>query len=748
MKNKMVKRIASLILAVSMLCSMAPAAFAVDNLGDAGNISVSDTGNAPSGSQTDGSGTTDDGSGGGDGSDGESDLNDQTQVPDEQDPSDNSDNGSSDEGGNTPSDEGDNTDVNEPDDTTDPGDGSSDTDVTDPSADPNGNPSDDEDVANGQQGAGNEEVNEPQNVPSNVLPMPVPMNVEDATYYVANSGNGGSDSDDTTGAQDDPFLTIQKAIETAEDSGAQTLEIVLLSDIQLSQEFVIDNADMPITFTSNDNYRIYFSGTTSIGTGSGFIRVVNGAEATFEGVTLAGSAGTFNGRVIYVAENGTVNLSNTTVTDGRAYNTDNNEGGAGAMVADLGTLNVGSGVVFEGNETDAGGGAIFVANGGTANISGDAEISGNNARLGGGIYADTQTNDYGGLSISDNVTITGNTATDGAKGGSGMYVMPDATASVEGDVTINGNRQNSQEYNVYLADKATLDISGATTGANIGISADPEYAYRLVSLPDGYDIQPTKDGDEKGWHDDCGAWDIRHMTYQGVEGLYLYYKTLDMTFEDINTLATISGPDINGETVDYLNDNLPSCTKDDSVLTVADTVSKDPGKDDDLTITFTVDKDEYRIPTEDVIDVTSGGSDVAFTYVPDFENGTATITIADAVVDALTDTLKFEISAEKYYTLTLRMEGPLYSMDSSITGLTVNVLTLAGKSFTGTTGWYKITSDGNPVEGVQISLYKEADVSGQPVATATTGADGVANFTGLLKTLSDCNSGYILPATY
>ena len=39
MKNKMVKRIASLILAVSMLCSMAPAAFAVDNMGDTGNIS-------------------------------------------------------------------------------------------------------------------------------------------------------------------------------------------------------------------------------------------------------------------------------------------------------------------------------------------------------------------------------------------------------------------------------------------------------------------------------------------------------------------------------------------------------------------------------------------------------------------------------------------------------------------------------------------------------------------------------------
>ena len=733
MKNKMVKRIASLILAVSMLCSMAPAAFAVDNMGDTGNISVSDTGNTTGGSQTDGSGTADDGSGGED--PGDSDPSDPESAPDEQNPgaSDTSDenvSGTEDENTNESTDSVDGTDntsdiVND-----DEINNAVEQDSDDVSETPNTpqQPIEDNDEVDDVQDG--DEVKEPQNTPENLLPTPAPMNAEDATYYVANSSNGGSDTKGT-GEADSPFLTIQKAIETAEGADAQTLEIILLSDVPLSQEVVIDNADMPITFTSDGNYRIYFSGTTPIGSSSGFIRVVNGAEATFEGVTLAGSTGTYDGRVIYVAENGTVNLSDTTVTDGIVNNVMNNEGGAGAMVADLGTLNVGSGVVFEGNTTVAGGGAIFVANGGTANISGDAEISDNNARLGGGIYADTQTNDYGGLSISDNVTITGNTATDGAKGGSGMYVMPDAAASVEGDVTINGNRQNGQEYNVYLADKATLDISGATTGANIGISADPEYAYRLVSMPDGYDIQPTKDGDEKGWHDDCGAWDIRHMTYQGVEGLYLYYKTLDMTFEDINTLATISGPDINGETVDYLNDNLPSCTKDDSVLTVADTVSKDPDKDDDLTITFTVDKDEYRIPTEDVIDVTSGGSDVEFTYVPDFENGTAIITIADAVVDALTDTLKFEISAEKYYTLTLRMEGPLYSMDSSITGLTENVLTLAGKSFTGTTGWYKITSGGNPVEGVQISLYKEADVSGQPVATATTGADGVANFTGL-----------------
>ncbi len=51
-------------------------------------------------------------------------------------------------------------------------------------------------------------------------------------------------------------------------------------------------------------------------------------------------------------------------------------------------------------------------------------------------------------------------------------------------------------------------------------------------------------------------------------------------------------------------------------------------------------------PTEDVIHVTSGGKDVEFTYTPDFANGTATITVDDAIVDTLTDTIKFEVSGE------------------------------------------------------------------------------------------------------
>ena len=560
-----------------------------------------------------------------------------------------------------------------------------------------------------------------------------PISVDHAVYYVANSGSGGSDTKGD-GTESKPYLTIAKAIETAMVNNAADLQIVLQSDISATLELVFDNADMPISFVSAaGTYTIQFTGTTSIGTESGFIKAVAGAQLSFDGVNLAGSTGAYDGRVLYVAEGAEVSLANMTVSAGRVNNVLTNEGGAGAFVADRGTLHIGTGTVFESNETVAGGGAVFVADGGTATISDDAEIRSNSAKLGGGVYADTQTHDYGGLNISDSVQITGNAATDN---GSGMYVCAGANAIVQGDVQITGNDKGRDENNVYLPDGATLDIAGATIAANIGISCDPEHAYRLVSLPAGYDIQPTVNGDEKGWHDDCGTWDVRYMSYRGVPGLYLYYKTLDMSFKDINTLSGIQGMDINGEAVDFLADKdaLPNVSVSGSVLTAADAVAKNTPEDDDLTITFTVDTDSYRIPTEDVVSVTSGGTNVAFTYTPDFANGTATITVDDAVVDTLTDTIAFNLTAEKYYDLTVRMEGPLYALTSSITELSQPALVITEQSKSGPNAHYKLTLDGQPMADVTVELYEEdTDAIG---GTQITNADGVADFVGLQPTKS------------
>lgn len=574
-----------------------------------------------------------------------------------------------------------------------------------------------------EQDDGNNDIELHENADANSL-------ANRTTYYVANSAAGGSDTSGD-GSETNPYMTIGKAIAST-PADADEIDIVLKSDIEASQELKFEDATKTINFTSDgDTHRIQFTGSVGIGTESGFIKVTNGATVNFDNVDLYGSSGTYDGRVIYVANNGTVSLSNLTVSRGRVNNVSNNQGGAGAMAADRGTLNVSDGVTFKDNTTTAGGGAIFVANGGLVNIYVDAQITNNTAALGAGVYADTQTESYGGLHIYDNVQITGNTAT---QHGSGMYVCKSANATVKGNVVINDNKTSGVQDNVYLDDEATLDIAGTTVNANIGINANPEEAYRLISRPSGYDITPTKNGDEKGWHDDCGTWDIRHMTYNGVEGLYLYYKTLNVTFEDVNTLTNIEGKDINGEDVDFINDTLPSVSKAGGVLTAADTVAKNTPEDDDLSFTIKVNKDEYRIPTKDVIHVTSGGNDVEYTYTPDFANGTAMITVDDAIVDTLTDTIKFEISGEKYYTLTIRSEGPLYAMTSNITGLSDNKLVIAAQGRQGTNATYKIakgSGSGPAATDVQIFLYDSVDYAGAPVATATTDEKGVATFNGL-----------------
>lgn len=349
---------------------------------------------------------------------------------------------------------------------------------------------------------------EEQNTADNGISLVAAAN----TYYVANSAAGGSDKNGN-GTETSPYMTIGKAIEAA--ANEDEINIVLMSDISATQELKFEDSSKTINFSSNgsSNYKIQYTGSTPIGTESGFIKVTGGAIVNFDHVDLYGSTGTYDGRVIYVADKGTVNLTNTTVTRGRVNNVTTMQGGAGALAADHGVLNIGAGVVISGNTTTAGGGALFVCNGGQINISDDAEITDNTAAYGAGVYADTQTESYGGLHISDDVQITGNKAT---QQGSGMYICKSANATVKDDVVINNNKTSGAQDNVYLEDEATLDIAGTTTGANIGISADPEEAYRLVSLPDAYTIQPTKTGDEKGWHDDCGTWDIRHMTIRAL----------------------------------------------------------------------------------------------------------------------------------------------------------------------------------------------------------------------------------------
>ena len=171
------------------------------------------------------------------------------------------------------------------------------------------------------------------------------------TYYVANNAAGGSDVRGD-GSETTPFMTIGKAIEAA--ANEDEINIVLMSDISATQELKFEDSSKTINFSSNgsSNFKIQYTGSTPIGTESGFIKVTGGATVNFNGVDLYGSTGTYDGRVIYVADKGTVNLTNTTVTRGRVNNVTTMQGGAGALAADHGVLNIGEGVVIKGNTTN------------------------------------------------------------------------------------------------------------------------------------------------------------------------------------------------------------------------------------------------------------------------------------------------------------------------------------------------------------------------------------------------------------
>lgn len=544
---------------------------------------------------------------------------------------------------------------------------------------------------------------------------------DDVTYYVNNTTGSDKKND---GSEESPFLTIGKAIQAAQAADAVSLTINLLTDVDVSQALVFDDADMNITITSAENYAINFTGTNSIGASNGFMDISGGANVTFDGITLQGPTGGYDARLVHV-ENAQVALTNCDLIDGQLNDVSGDVGGAALYVGAGATATV-TGCSFEDNETLSYGGAVFVDDGGFAVID-SSEFTGNSASHGGAIVAATQTEEGNfGLELSD-VTIQNNSAT---QVGGGMYVYAGADVEVAGSLTVDNNTVGGNEVNVFLADDATLDIGTSTSsGSNIGITVENPEAYTPVSFPvNHYTIQETKSGDEAGWHYDDGSWDIRYMNYNGNPGLYLYWFTIGMTFEDVTTLTNIEGKDINGEIADFLNDNMASVTRQDTVLTVADTVAKNTPEDDDLVIKFALDAKNYRIPTEDVVNITSGGQKVAFTYEPNFADGTATITIDDKVIDTLSDTIKFVISGEKYSTLTVAMEGPLYTMSTSITELGEKVITVSGGAISGGATSYKLTQDNVPVEDVMIQLHEEGTAN---VFTATTNAEGVATFNGL-----------------
>jgi len=241
--------------------------------------------------------------------------------------------------------------------------------------------------------------------------------------------------------------------------------------------------------------------------------------------------------------------------------------------------------------------------------------------------------------------------------------------------------------------------------------------------------------DEDGWSDLCGKWDIRYMEYNGVPGLYVYYHTLDTSFSNVETLTGITGTDINGSEVSYYApEDVQNSTVNGGILTIPGLVPIGGG---DYVLSFSVDEagKDYRIPTPDQINVKLGGvtliNGTDYTYEPDYENGTATLKVLkDALKDA-TGKLEFDISGEKYSLLTLKFNGPVYTMSTDITGQKVTQALAVVETVLdrGAAYSYEVTRDMRPVADVSVVLYKEGTT--EEAGTAMTGTDGKAVITGL-----------------
>jgi predicted outer membrane repeat protein len=146
-------------------------------------------------------------------------------------------------------------------------------------------------------------------------------------------------------------------------------------------------------------------------------------RVSITGNTSGNDGGAISSRWAKVTVSGSVVLSGNTAAD---------EGGAiwistktnSAWPAGVVGLTIADSVTLSGNTAAVGGGAV-TASGTTMAISGSAVISGNTAPKGGGVYLDSRTPDspvtYSSLDVASGSTITGNTASDGAGAGGGVY---------------------------------------------------------------------------------------------------------------------------------------------------------------------------------------------------------------------------------------------------------------------------------------------------------------------------------------
>ncbi len=269
------------------------------------------------------------------------------------------------------------------------------------------------------------------------------------TIFTVNSTGSGTSGSGTSGTL--PYV-ISQANASPNTAGS---EIEFASSVFLSRKTITLSATLVLTETAGPEV-IDGPGlghvTVSGGDTVRVFDVDSGVTATVSGLTVANGEAASGGG-IYNNGNGTLTITNCSITGNQSTIVDGNGGGGG--IINYGTLNLSSTTVTDNSAFISGGG---VYNKGSATLT-DCTVSGNSADSGGGLA----NGGSGAATLTlSNCTITGNSNVTFDGGG---IDNEDGTATLS-DCTISGNSAGFDGGGIYSGFGGTLTLSDSTITGN------------------------------------------------------------------------------------------------------------------------------------------------------------------------------------------------------------------------------------------------------------------------------------------
>lgn len=302
-----------------------------------------------------------------------------------------------------------------------------------------------------------------------------------------------------------------EALQAAIASDADTIDIVVTNDIELTQELTISSSKKDITIRSQggSTYKLFRSASFQPNEStykSEYVFRLEAGKLTFQNIILDGNKEAITAKNAFIRVSGSNDTKLTLGRDATIQNCAEMNGGAavsvargnlvmeeGSAIKDCTTGNRGgaikldcepwlsssteaitltmkgatiSGCSTTGSANYAPGGAIYAYGRVTMDIQ-DSTIENNTANgNGGAIYGETSKNSGDIVLNLSGTTITGNTS---QQLGGGVY-FAGTTFTVSGVTNITGNTGKGSSNNVYLAAGKTVSGSGLEAGSKVGIS--------------------------------------------------------------------------------------------------------------------------------------------------------------------------------------------------------------------------------------------------------------------------------------